>query len=124
MLNAYGFWHCSRPFLTSTYSTLPFLCPTGVSLCIGETILKPSDWASLFDAKALTLAAPGILAGIFLTVVSRRCSDEAVLPLSMVAIPALFYVVMFFSGMTIEEAREEGWVGEVSASLPLVILPT
>ena len=70
--------------------------------------MKPTDWAALFETKALILAVPGILSGILLTVVSRRCNDEAVLPLSMVAIPALFYLVLFVNGMSIEDARAGG----------------
>ena len=36
------------------------------------------------------------------------------LPLSMVAIPVTFYLILFANGMSIADAREGGWVGEVS----------
>lgn len=91
-----------------------FCIEAGVALCIGTTIMKPSDWSSLFNEQALVLAFPGILAGIFLTFVARKCSDEAMLPISMMAIPAIFYSVLFFRGWSIADAREGGWVGEVS----------
>ena len=96
-----------------------FCVEAGVALCIGHTIMKPSDWTYLFNTQALVLAIPGILSGIFLTFVARKCSDEAMLPLSMVAIPALFYLLLFFCGWSIEDAREGGWVGEESPPIPV-----
>lgn len=91
----------------------------GVSLCISRPIMKPSDWSYLFDKQALLLAIPGILAGILLTGVARKCQDEAMLPISMVVIPVVFYIVLFACGWSIEDAREGGWVGETSPPVPV-----
>ena len=88
-------------------------------MCIGHTIMTPSDWSNLFNSHAATLALPGFLAGIFLTYVARKCSDEAMLPISMVIIPTLFYLFLFFRGLSIEDAREGGWVGEESPPVPV-----
>ena len=63
---------------------------------------------------------PGIMSGIFLTLVARKCKDEAMLPLSMVAIPVVFYTILFVKGWSIADAREGGWVGEVRYSILLV----
>lgn len=95
-----------------------FCLEAGVALCISHPIMKPADWGYLFDEKSLILATPGIIAGIFLTLVSRKCSNEAILPISMVAIPLAFYIFMFLCGYTIEDARDGGWVGESSPSVP------
>jgi len=40
------------------------------------------------------------------------------LPLSMVLIPTLFYIILFFNGWSIEDARDGGWVGEKSDAVP------
>jgi len=76
--------------------------------------MKPSDWTNLFHEQALVLAIPGVLSGIFLTFVARKCTNEAMLPLAMVGLPVLFYLVLFINGWSIADAREGGWVGEVS----------
>jgi hypothetical protein len=99
-----------------------FCLEAGVALCISDTIMKPSDWYLLFDERALILAMPGILAGIALTAVARKCQDEAMLPISMVVIPMIFYVVLFVSGLSIAEARKGGWVGETSQPVPVTAL--
>lgn len=77
--------------------------------------MKPTDWAKLFHEQALILSFPGVMSGILLTFVARKCNNEAMLPLSMVAIPVGFYLVLFIHGMSISDAREGGWVGEVSS---------
>jgi hypothetical protein len=81
--------------------------------------MKPSDWAQLCDARHLVLAFPGIVAGVVLTLVARKCASEAMLPLSMVLIPVTFYVVLLISGMSIDDAREGGWVGQTSPPVPV-----
>jgi MFS superfamily sulfate permease-like transporter len=84
--------------------------------------MKPSDWTLLFDQHSLLLAIPGVLSGIALTAVARKCEDEAMLPISMVVIPVIFYIVLFAGGWSIEDAREGGWVGETSPPVPVVDL--
>jgi MFS superfamily sulfate permease-like transporter len=37
----------------------------------------------------------------------------------MVSIPALFYILLFGCGSTLEDARDMGWVGETSPPVPI-----
>jgi hypothetical protein len=46
------------------------------------------------------------------TIISRKATTDAVLPIAMVAIPALFYLVLFLCSFTLDEARNSGWIGE------------
>jgi len=70
-----------------------------------------TDWAYLANPEALLLATPALLSGLLLTWLSRNASNDAALPLAMVAIPFAFYVVIAVSGVGLEGAREAGWVG-------------
>jgi len=99
-----------------------FCLEAGVALCISGHIMKPSDWIQLFDKRNLFLSIPGIVAGIGLTAVARKCQDEAMLPISMVMIPVVFYFTLFFGGLSISDAREQGWVGETSPPVPVTDL--
>lgn len=58
------------------------------------------------------MAAPGLLSALLLTIVSRKAKNDAILPIVMVLIPATFYAALFFGGVSLEDAREDGWVGE------------
>jgi MFS superfamily sulfate permease-like transporter len=91
-----------------------FCFEAGVGLCIGKAIMIPTDWAYLGNSRMLTLAIPGMLAGLLITWVSRKVTHDAALPTVMVAIPIAFYVYMFVTGYSMDAAREDGWMGETS----------
>ncbi|KAL3913920.1 MAG: hypothetical protein SGILL_006302, partial [Bacillariaceae sp.] len=96
-----------------------FCVQAGTSLCISKPMMSIVDWSLLMDPKNLLLAGPGLAAGVVLTLTSRLANNSAVLPIVMVLIPALFYIVLYACGSTLEQAREEGWVGETSPSVPI-----
>jgi hypothetical protein len=97
-----------------------FCCQAGIALCISKPLVSLSDWQYVIATKqSMTLVAPGLIAGLVLTLTSRWATNASVLPLTMVAIPALFYIGMYVLGMTMEEAREEGWIGTVAPPVPI-----
>lgn len=96
-----------------------FCVQAGVALCISKGLVSFSDWSYLLDKQNLILAIPGLAAGLILTLVSRKISNDAALPLIMVAIPASFYALLYVRGESLENAREEGWVGQVAPSVPV-----
>lgn len=96
-----------------------FCCQAGVALCISKPIVSFTDWAYLANPHSLLLAAPGLGAGLVLTLTSRKVSNDAALPVVMVTIPALFYLILYFCGITMDEARSGGWVGDVAPPVPV-----
>jgi hypothetical protein len=98
-----------------------FCVQAGTSLAISAPLDTVTDvWHGLLadnEGRGLLLAAPALLAGLVLAVVARCVSHGAALPTAMVAIPLLFYIVLFLSGCSMEDARDFGWVGPVSSSL-------
>ena len=79
-----------------------FCCQAGVALCISTPLNTLSDWGNLLDWHNLLLAIPGLGAGLILTLASRNISNDAALPLIMVAIPAMFYVLLWVTGASLE----------------------
>lgn len=96
-----------------------FCCEAGVALCISQPLMDLKDWLVVFEPQNLMLAVPGLVTGLVLTLTSRLATNSGVLPLIMVAIPALFYLVLWICGATLEDAREGGWVGPVAPSVPV-----
>jgi hypothetical protein len=84
----------------------------GVALCIGEAMTETKDWVYLFHPKAILLAIPGLLAGLVFVMISKKATNDAILPLTMILIPTAFYIVLFVSGTSLQEARDFGWVGK------------
>lgn len=96
-----------------------FCVQAGTALCISQPMMSIVDWNLLFNPHNLLLAGPGLLAGLVLTLTSRVATNSGVLPLVMVSIPALFYILLFGCGSTLEDARDMGWVGETSPPVPI-----
>ncbi|KAL7544042.1 hypothetical protein ACHAXR_013481 [Thalassiosira sp. AJA248-18] len=96
-----------------------FCLEAGVALCIGKPMTELSDWRYLLDPHSLLLATPGLLSAALLTIISRKADNDAILPITMVAIPATFYAVLLIFGISLDEAREDGWVGEEVPPVPV-----
>jgi MFS superfamily sulfate permease-like transporter len=96
-----------------------FCVQAGVALCISHPLVAFNDWTLVFTHRNLLLAVPGLLAGLVLTVASRKATNEAILPLSMVGIPAIFYLIIYLTGAGLDGARQGGWVGEISPPVPV-----
>jgi SulP family sulfate permease len=91
-----------------------FCVQAGTALCISQPMMSIVDWKLLADPKNLLLAFPGLAAGLVLTLTSRIATNSGVLPMVMVIIPAIFYLIIWICGSSLDQAREEGWVGETS----------
>jgi len=76
------------------------------------TTLK--DWVYVLNPQAILLATPALVSGLVLTWLSRNSTNDAALPLTMVAIPGLFYVIIWITGAGLDGARDSGWVGGAS----------
>ena len=96
-----------------------FCLEAGVGLAISQSMSTLGDWAHLIKPQTLLLATPALAAGFVLTWLSRNVRNDAALPLAMVVIPAIFYFVVFVSGVGMEGARETGWVGGTSIRRPV-----
>eukprot|EP00980_Cylindrotheca_fusiformis_P030448 scaffold24824_cov147-Cylindrotheca_fusiformis.AAC.2 len=77
------------------------------------------DWKYMFSSDKLLLATTGLVAGLVLTLTSRLATNSAALPLIMVAIPASFYLILFMAGLSLDDARDSGWVGAEAPSVPV-----
>lgn len=95
-----------------------FCVMAGVALCIDKAMVELSDWAYLLQPNLLILAIPGLLAGMLILLVSRYSTNDAALPLVMVALPVGFFVGVYVTGFGMEPAREEGWLGPHSPPIP------
>jgi Sulfate permease family len=108
------------PVVGGYLAFIGFFCiQAGLALCISKSITTIGEWKFLLEPGKILLAIPGLLAGLLLTLVSRKATNSGVLPLVMVSIPALFYLLIWQSGSSLDDAREQGWVGPVAPSVPV-----
>ena len=116
-----------------------FCVQAGVALAISTPLVTLRDWVTqvLLRTDHLLLALPACVAGLVLTWVARTghaTGQASLLPACMVAIPALFYVIVFLhyrwtthdadkesssSSSFLDTARTHGWVGPVAPPTPV-----
>lgn len=125
MLVLLGRFNCANavsylplPVIGGYLAFIGYFCViAGVGLCISESMIDGNfftDLQILCDKKLLLLALPGLASGAIMMLVARYAKNGAILPLVMVLLPASFYIVLCFSGYTIEDARHYKWVGDVT----------
>ncbi|CAJ1919311.1 unnamed protein product [Cylindrotheca closterium] len=96
-----------------------FCLQAGVALCISTPMMNLLDWGHIFDKGNFVLAVPGLLAGLVLTMTSRLAKSSGALPMVMIVIPALFYLITFLLGFSLDDLRSAGWVGAHAPSVPV-----
>lgn len=122
-----GQWHCQthaseenlwRPIIASTIKTfVTFASKTYSSIildCVSSAQRPPRDeiifWCvrvatfplSSSEIREFLLCVPCLACGVLWSWVSRTYNHFAVLPLSMVAVPALFFVALWASGQSMQ----------------------
>jgi MFS superfamily sulfate permease-like transporter len=95
-----------------------FCGQSGVGLMAGVEITNLPDWGLILTRQRLMLTLPGIVGGLFVYTAARKLRHMAVLPMCMLTIIGLFYVAMFLSGTTVDEARDIGWITKANPSGP------
>lgn len=93
-----------------------FLAGTGYLLVKGAfsvLVDAPQELANLplfFSPSVLWNWLPGILFGLALLLVLRRFSHFLILPSAVILAMLLFYVFLFVSGISVEQAGANGWL--------------
>ncbi|CAK9034963.1 Uncharacterized protein C24H6.11c [Durusdinium trenchii] len=90
---------------------------SGVRLTTGTHIDGVLGLKHVLNAHSLKLLLPGVLATAFLFLVSRKAKgNQFILPMCMISMPILFYIVVFASGHSLQDARDAGWVAKATAT--------
>ncbi len=64
----------------------------------------------LASAEVLTKLAPAALGAVILWLVTNRVRSPWALPAALLAMPTIFFVVLYSIGSDISAARDHGWL--------------
>ncbi|KAG7383550.1 hypothetical protein PHYPSEUDO_003587 [Phytophthora pseudosyringae] len=87
-----------------------FCMYAGLSLCTGLVINDFTSMLQIWDRHYLILCLPGVLGGVALLLVAQQSENSFALPATILLMPLLFFVVLALCGVSLEEARDFGWV--------------
>uniref|UniRef100_A0A7S1UB31 STAS domain-containing protein n=1 Tax=Phaeomonas parva TaxID=124430 RepID=A0A7S1UB31_9STRA len=92
-----------------------FCGESGFAMMGGVEVAGVNEWYKFADPHVLTLITPGFVLGLGLYWAVRNCRHMLTLPGCMGAIILGFYATLYFTGTSLDEARELGWVATASA---------
>lgn len=105
------------PVVGGYLAFIGFYClEAGLSMMSGKTIKDPTDWVQLATMESLTLVIPGVVTGLAVFYMLSHSNHVAILPGCMFAILILFYLVLLVGDISLEEARDAGWVSPPPAA--------
>jgi SulP family sulfate permease len=87
-----------------------FCFASGLGLGCGIQLGTLSSWAQLWDAHVAARVAPTLASCFTLMWVMARHKHPAALPLTLLAIVALFHGCLAALGVSLEEAQQAGWL--------------
>ncbi|RLN57875.1 hypothetical protein BBJ28_00022556, partial [Nothophytophthora sp. Chile5] len=98
-----------------------FMIKAGLSLMTGVSLAVIQGWAVLVTSPHnLLLLTPGLLSGVMLSVLTSRFRHFAVFPCCLVALPVGFFLVLWLSGCSLEDARTAGFLAEEGPGVSLL----
>lgn len=90
-----------------------FFCgQAGLSLMAMVPVSGLADWYKFFNRDALVHLAPGVVGGCAMYYAVRTLRHVAVFPSSIVVLMFAFYVVLWATGSSVQEATDYGWINK------------
>mmetsp|Transcript_15625 Transcript_15625/g.43700 ORF Transcript_15625/g.43700 Transcript_15625/m.43700 type:complete len:952 (-) Transcript_15625:452-3307(-) len=86
-----------------------FCCFAGVSLAANQPMETLADWAKVMNLTSLIRILPMLGTWLALHLTVHNVTHPLGLPATICAIPLLFYIVLYASGHTLEDAQAAGW---------------
>lgn len=94
-----------------------FFCgQAGLALMSQVDVSGPADWYKFLDRDALVLLAPGVVGGSLIYFTVRIYRHIAVLPSMIVLLMVAFYITLWATGTSVQEATESGWISDSEES--------
>ncbi|OWZ13038.1 Sulfate Permease, partial [Phytophthora megakarya] len=91
-----------------------FCLYAGLALSTGLVINDFSSMLDMFhDTHNILLCVPGFLGGATLLIVSQNFKNPFALSTAIMVMPVLFFLVLAIGSISLDEARQDGWVDPV-----------
>lgn len=104
------------PVVGGYLAFIGFFCGQGgMSLMSGVEVSGIMEWYKFCHERLLLLSLPGLIGGFGIYISIRTIKHMAVLPVAVTSIIILFYICLTTYGLSLEDAKELGWVSQADA---------
>ena len=112
------------PVIGGYLAYIGFFCgQAGLAMMAGVEISTPSDWAKLLNMEKATLIFPGTLLGCLQYVLLRSVKSPFTLPICMTVVLVAFYATLSGLGMSLQQARNFGWIAALAPESEYISIP-
>ena len=104
------------PVVGGYLAFIGFFCgQSALSLLSGIQVSNPLEWYKFMHLKPAVLMAPGLIGGFGIYVAVRKIKHMAVLPVSIALITVLFYAILYFADVSLDDAKDIGLMSSADA---------
>lgn len=104
------------PVVGGYLAFIGFFCGQGgMALMSNVEVEGIMDWYKFGHMRQILLSLPGLIGGIGIYVSMRTIKHMAVLPCAVTLIIVTFYITLEVGGLSLEDAKEMGWVNHADA---------
>lgn len=108
------------PVVGGYLAFIGFFCgQSGLALMANVQVAGIFEWKKFLQPDALLHLLPGLLFGFIIYILVKTIRHMAVLPVCIASLIVAFYVVLFLTSSSIQEARENGWILQNSHPPPI-----
>lgn len=99
------------PVVGGYLAFIGFFCGSaGIGMMAGIEITSIADWYYIANEKSILHVVPGVAAGCLYYMLLYSIKSPWTLPCLMLGTLVIFYAVLFFRGLTFEQARDNDWM--------------
>eukprot|EP00516_Mucochytrium_quahogii_P002978 CAMPEP_0203761330 /NCGR_PEP_ID=MMETSP0098-20131031/14444_1 /ASSEMBLY_ACC=CAM_ASM_000208 /TAXON_ID=96639 /ORGANISM=" , Strain NY0313808BC1" /LENGTH=850 /DNA_ID=CAMNT_0050655279 /DNA_START=1383 /DNA_END=3935 /DNA_ORIENTATION=+ len=99
------------PVVGGYLAYIGFFCGlSGMRLTTGQTVGKATDLVNVMNVDSLILMLPALFSTATLVAIRKKCTNPYLFPLCLILMPVIFFSILEISGISMQEARDDGWV--------------
>jgi len=108
------------PVVGGYLAFIGFFCgQSGLALMANVQVAGIFEWKQFLQPDAILHLLPGLLFGFIIYILVKTIRHMVVLPVCIASLIVAFYVVLFLTSSSIQEARENGWILQNSHPPPI-----
>jgi SulP family sulfate permease len=99
------------PVIGGYLAFIGFFCgEAGLSMMAGVQVTNITQWNKFLNQDALVLLMPGLICGLGMSYCLHKFRSPLTFPLCLLSILSIFYLSMLFSGSSLQDMRDAGWI--------------
>jgi SulP family sulfate permease len=103
------------PVIGGYLAFIGFFCgQAGLAMMAGVQVTNITEWGNFYSERAIILLTPGVILGVTTYLLLCNVRSPYVLPSCMLGILTIFFGLLLLCGMSLEDAREYGWISPLS----------